>query len=58
MTDDQNTATMDPQAEQTEQLNARLRELADSDLALIGRSGDEFDGNFDNSFDNSFSNIA
>jgi len=54
MTNEQITATTEQLTAPSQVLAARLQDLTDADLQLVGRTGAEFDS----SFDNAFSNIA
>jgi len=56
MTDDQSTTMPHPAPTISERLAARLRDLPDDELQLIGRTGPAFADPFDNGFDNAFDN--
>ena len=56
MMEDQTTTTTHPAPTVPETLAARLREIPDEDLQLIGRTGPAFANSFDNGFDNAFDN--
>lgn len=56
MTNDQTTATTRPETTVSETLAARLRDLSEAELQLIGQSGPAFANTFDNGFDNAFDN--
>ena len=48
--------TTEPAPVRREALAARLRDVPDTDLELIMRSGEQFEDGFDNGFDNAFDN--
>jgi len=56
MMEAQNTTTTRPEPTVPEILAARLRDISDDELQLIGRTGPEFANTFDNGFDNAFDN--